>query len=824
MMTDLVTAEHMFRYQRRIALSRQTKQIGLDYIQVESQQTPNEPNKWALKLHFVPASAQATQNVLSNLTSRNIRITRGTAVSTTDVRLLEIQPPSGNVLTLLVEYKAPTKSQVSDLSTYTLQLLNISNLDPFFERVNFSFKRPNQVTFDPQPVPSSDIDTLSVPEIDYLAKDYSSFRQLMLNRLSEVMPQWLERNPADLGIALVEVLAYSADYLSYYQDAVATEAYLGTARRRTSVRRHGRLVDYVLHEGCNARVWVQVAVNTDQVLLEQGTLLLTHVSGQGSVIDPDSSAKSEVLAQGAKTFQTLHSQELFAAHNEIKFYTWGAREWFLSKQETKATLIGHLALQPGDVLIFEEVRDPNTGLTAGANPQHRHPVRLTKVTPTEDPLGGQFHHPPTDQPVLITEIEWHPQDALPYQLWLATLSSTGPITDITVARGNIVLADHGEPYPKEGTENLPTIPTIGSYRPKLSRTGLTHSVPYNHQQAILEAVATTLVQDPRSAVPQISLQSDTGETWLVHRDLLNSDRFAADFVVEMESDGTAYLRFGDSIQGKQPSPDSQLITSYRIGNGLVGNVGLDAIAHLEPVTSEAYGELVKQVTGVRNPIAAQGGIDPEPIEQARLYAPQAFRTPERCVTESDYATTIQRHPEVQKAAAQLRWTGSWYSVFIVVDRYSGRPIDAQFREELLAFMAPYRLMGHDLEIQAPYFVNLDIALTVHVLPNYFQSSVKRSLMETFSNTDLAVGQRGFFHPDNFTFGQPVYLSQIVNQAMAVPGVDWVEPTRFREWGQPDRGELAAGQILIEPLAVARLDNNPDTPENGRSEFYLLGGL
>ncbi|WP_158517005.1 hypothetical protein [Moorena producens] len=47
LMRSAITAEHMFRYQRRMALSRQTKQIGLDYIQVESQQTPNEPNKWA---------------------------------------------------------------------------------------------------------------------------------------------------------------------------------------------------------------------------------------------------------------------------------------------------------------------------------------------------------------------------------------------------------------------------------------------------------------------------------------------------------------------------------------------------------------------------------------------------------------------------------------------------------------------------------------------------------------------------------------------------------------------------------------------------------
>ena len=72
------------------------------------------------------------------------------------------------------------------------------------------------------------------------------------------MPEWRERNAADLGIALVEVLAYVGDRLCYAQDAVATEAYLGTARRRASVRRHARLVDYAMHDGANARVWVQV--------------------------------------------------------------------------------------------------------------------------------------------------------------------------------------------------------------------------------------------------------------------------------------------------------------------------------------------------------------------------------------------------------------------------------------------------------------------------------------------------------------------------------------------------------------------------------------
>src|SRR5262249_58142942 len=103
---------------------------------------------------------------------------------------------------------------------------------------------------------------LTEPELDYLAKDYASFRQLILDRLTLIMPDWKERHVPDLGIALVEILAYVGDYLSYYQDAVATEAYLDTARQRISVRRHARLVDYHMHQGCNARAWVCLQTDT----------------------------------------------------------------------------------------------------------------------------------------------------------------------------------------------------------------------------------------------------------------------------------------------------------------------------------------------------------------------------------------------------------------------------------------------------------------------------------------------------------------------------------------------------------------------------------
>ncbi len=111
--------------------------------------------------------------------------------------------------------------------------------DPLLSEAEFSFEpefppevRANEHEWDipaPSPCPPR---SLKGPEIDYLAKDYASFRQLALDRLSLIMPDWRERHAPDLGVALVEVLAYVGDHLSYYQDAVATEAYLQTARRK----------------------------------------------------------------------------------------------------------------------------------------------------------------------------------------------------------------------------------------------------------------------------------------------------------------------------------------------------------------------------------------------------------------------------------------------------------------------------------------------------------------------------------------------------------------------------------------------------------------
>lgn len=778
---------------------------GIDYLEVK-------PDQKTLEVHFIHNLPGQTDGVLpdsESLLEKNVVIEGGVRIP--EVRVKRVKS-NGNVLEVQVNVPG-------DFSTYKLRLVQSpgspnppDKFDKQLSEVDFSFKVNCPSDFDCKSAKVCPTEVFPEPHIEYLARDYASFRGLILDRLSTIMPGWKERSPADLGIVLTELLAYVGDYLSYYQDAVSTEAYITTARNRVSVRRHARLLDYQMHDGCNSRVWVCVLLEGSESVLvrkedentNQRTKLLTHCD-QAAVMTWEDWERL-ILGDHPEVFELLHDVTIYPAHNRISFYTWEDDECCLPRRSTRATLKDEgLKLKKGDVLIFEELRGPENGEKSDADPAHRQAVRLIDVSYGTDPLNDQ----------MIAEIEWDPQDALTFPL---CISSRITKEEISCARGNVVLADYGCTHQKEELETA-EVPMSGIYGPRLQRQGLTFSNSYDHKKAQETSASAALSQDPQESLPYVSL-AHASESWHSKRDLLNSDRFAAEFVVEMEDDGNSYLRFGDDIMGRRPAPGTRFQASYRIGNGRSGNIGAEAIGHLVLPA----GHTIPAGTKVRNPIPAQGGVDPEPTHQVCLYAPQAFRRQERAVTEDDYAEMAQRHPAVLKAVATLRWTGSWYTIFISVDRKEGRQVDNEFELDLRSFLERYRLAGHDIEIEGPRFVPLDIAFKVCVAPDYLKENVKPTLRETFSNLDLQGNKRGFFHPDNLTFGQAVYLSRLVAEAMRVPGVLWVETIRFQRWGQDSMGEVDSGVIKLDRLEIARLDNDQSFPENGKIEFLMIGGM
>ncbi|MEA3048087.1 MAG: hypothetical protein QOJ53_2419 [Sphingomonadales bacterium] len=830
---------------RREAVLKHPTLNGIDYLEVLDSEAPSgSPRQRTLLVHFVKTAP--------TLTKAKFELTGGerrTGVKIEWVARADVNAPPPttaersylNALPQADHIIAVRTDSSGDYSTYTLHLVDTPsslapppNIDPLLARVRFSFKVECPSDFDCAPACACPEDEEEGPAINYLAKDYRSFRRLMLDRMSQTIPQWQERNAADLGVVLVELLAYVGDRLSYAQDAVATEAYLGTARLRSSVRRHARLVDYAMHDGANARAWVQVAVTGAPLLVGPGKVtFLTRLSGSDPVVPPAGDPRFErLLFQQPVVFEPLHEQTLFKEHNDIAFHDWGEGECCLPKGAVRATLRGNLPnLRSGDVLIFEERIGPRTGRPADADPARRCAVRLVQVAAgLIDPVT-----PPTD----ITEIRWAEEDALPFPLCLSsrTDEALGGETVVGVSHvlGNIVLADHG--LTRSGVDlgtvpepHLYLVPEPGDdccapavreavpprFRPLLPDAPVTQAAPVQHPPG---SATAALRQDLREVVAQVqatTAASDPGaDAWTARHDLLGSEADDRHFVVEIESDGRARLRFGDDRNGSRPDAGTRFTARYRIGNGSKGNIGADALCHV--ATS------IGGITGVRNPLPASGGLAPESAAAARIAAPQAFRVQKRAVTPDDYAAMALRHPGVQRAAATFRWNGHGYTVFITVDRVGGQRVTAEFEAELIAFLEPYRMAGYDLEIDDPRPVPIALELLICVKPGYFRSEVRKAVLNELSERALTDRRTGFFHPDNLTFDQDVWLSAIVARAQAVDGVESVTPSLFGRLGDPDPAPLEDGVIRIGRLEIAALANDPNFPDRGTLKLTMGGG-
>jgi hypothetical protein len=844
---------------------------GIDYLEVVDREAPN-PNERQrlLRIYFVKDLASPLLENLQSSTTANIRFAGGERT----IGIVADQSP-----TLVDGHLEVHVNQRGDFSTYTLALVDsktskpLGGLDPALASVDFSFKVECPTPFDCRTQTVCTTPAADVPEIDYLAKDYVSFRQLILDRIALLLPDWVEHNPADLGIVLVELLAYLGDQLSYYQDAVATEAYLGTARQRVSVRRHARLLDYAMHDGCNSRVWVQVALKSgapatgvrlpiflvkdsggnwieaesepvpSEEMEVRRTRFATKVTDETLISEADFSKLVDQYAP--EIFEPMQAVILYSEHNEIPFYTWSDDSCCLPKGATKATLAKHCPnLKAGDVLIFKEVYGPETGEPGDADLTHRHAVRLTNVAAfeiTKDNAGNEIKSPLGD-PITgqsVTEIEWATGDALPFALCLSsTLDGGDHQHDVSIALGNIVLADHG--MTSLEAEALGSVPASNPVLALVSAAGCSHcedcepqSTPPRFRPRLADApltqaatfdsagtAASAFVWEREDVLPAIQLGDEREELWLPRSDLLSSDSFAPEFVAEVENDSHAATRFGDDGNGMRPAEKTSFFASYRVGNGTSGNIGAEAIAHLAGETLLTSGGWIDSVT---NPLPAAGGDDPETLEEVRQYAPQAFRTQKRAVTPEDYATVAKKHAEVQRAAATLRWTGSWHTVFLTIDRVDGGEIDAAFENELRQFLEEYRMAGQDLEIDGPSYVALELEMMVCVESDYFRSDVLAALQDVFSSGTRLDGSLGFFHPDNFTFEQSVYLSQIYAAAQEVAGVRHVEINTLQRLGTPSTVALDEGVLTISRLEIARLDNDPNFPERGVLTFEMRGG-
>lgn len=834
---------------RRREATRTSPFNGIDFIEViDNSAPPGVDRQRFLHIHLLkdpaPISYDKTQLVVSG--------PGGT------ITVLDVQTglaPQANIV--VVELAAP-----GDFAMHRLRfrrgLLDDrppAELDPQLAEIDFSFKVECPSDFDCRQPCDCPQEPRALPEIDYLARDTASFRRLVLGRLAMVQPDAPPPHVADLRMALVDGLAVMADQIAQMQDAAHTDAYLAHVRSRISARRLALAVDYALDEGRNARCFVHLAAAVDVVpvgpdfapVVPVGTAFATRIGGEGAVL-----ASPAALDRAQIVFEALTPLDaVFAAHNEIRFYTWSDQACCLPVGATSATLAGHFPdLAARQFLAFEEVLGPRTGNPADRDRSNRPVVRLSRVTafaqgiPLTDPVTG----------AQITAIEWNATDALPRALCLSaeTELALGQayLPHVSVARGNLVLADHGRtitgeqlgvvPQPSRswaagrgplaladhGTRaetcrdaicDRPAAEWIAPrFTPALGQIPLTFAAPVD-----LAAGATDLLAAAGLPQPQIwvdGLLDGDVRPYYARRNLLASGRDAADFVPEIEADGRALLRFGDDVNGLNPNAGTAFAARYRVGLGPLGNIGEDQLVHVLGPAG---------IASIRNMTAASGGRTPETIAEMRQRAPFAYRRQDRAVTRDDHDVIAARYrpPEgpLQGTVTDIMHTGSWHTVKLTADRTGGLAIDQSFRDGLRGFIEPFRMAGRDLEVDQPLAVPLEIDLQICLSPEYQRGQVMAALLARFSSQRQPDGTLGAFHPDRMNFGATVYLSPLITLAQGVTGVIEVKATLFRRFSDPDSSGLAAGKLLFGRREIARLDNDPGHPDHGVLRLTMLGG-
>ncbi len=831
----------------------------------------NTTDQATLDVHFynsnhltaINSSVTAPVNIFA--ISGGTRIRGGRALG--QVQVTGITKPSARVLRLSVE-------PVGDYSTFALAIIasEVADppsppttstpivFDPLFAEIRFKF-RPGCFNNNCAPEWESGLPQFDEPVIDYLAKDYTSFRDTMVTAMSTRVPGWQPTSEADLDMVLAELFSVAADELSDYQDRVMNEAYLATARKRVSLARHARFMDYHIHQGNQASTWLALEILHDATTAKSFALSPDIDAGKelkvwaGESRGPKTNRKE---ADSSVVFLMRDKVQVHQYLNNIGLYTWSDSITTLKAGSTRADLVlyndlylDNLAAAPtplGELevkaivqsikegvfkrLLVQEHFNPRTGRPAGLNPDKRQLVRLIpeKAKTMFDPVTNSW----------FLRVYWEKADQLKYDYCFTVDCPAGNpgtavgITNfVSLFHGNLVEIFHGRRdtniFKDEG-ELLdfadPNKPHQFHY--ERTRWGAVCRLPH---VPVMYRNSEPGGDIPPMSTLTVKIAAAGDDPWDEKPNFIHSDDSAEGgdhFVVETDENRLSLIRFGNGTNGRELGDGSEVKCSYQHGMPLDGNVGRDRIVNFDRATIP---NAVLQLKSCWNPLDVTNGRDPEPASEIIRRVPESYRQHQlRAVTLADYVARAENVEGISRAAARYAWTGSWRTVRVTVDPVGTNELSYSLWRTVADELNAVRLIGEDIEVRPPQFLPLEIKVVVCVAPGFWWEDVKFVLEQEFSSGYTPDGRRGFFHPDEWTFGRALHASQIIGRALKVQGVEHtVAKPSGTTPGSPDisvyvkrwNSHAAPKDSLtdIKYNEIIQVMNDPDHQEQGSIRFY-----
>ena len=844
---------------RLSALCDQTALTGIDFIQVVEPQVQT-----VLRVFFIveptdldapmvnaglltPPPAGSDAGPLAPETALGVTITSTETDAEVPIGSIGwrlVRGPAG--IRLALELFVP---EPGDFAIHRLHIEDV-RVDRFFNDREFSFKQGCPSAFDcRQPCDPEPIDSVDYP-VDYLARDFWSFRRALLDMTAARYPGWSEPLEADEAVMLMEIMAALGDEFAYTQDRIARELALETATQRRSRSGLARLVDYIPDPGGAAK-----------------TELAVFVANGGGGAFAQAEARVWALPEGRAPIPFSMDEDtwLHEAWNRIPLHQPDSDIACLPEGATEAYLVTQAPtiaqLPPAETKTPEAFWTGRRAILRSrpadpAEPYRAFPITITGVEHAVDPLVLT-----SGAPTNITRITW--AEPTPFPLPLAETEGLFNIVAATAGEhvaeqfrtgsDAAVLARHPGLTLAEQRALLALPQAVEREGPlKVGQKGRDRILRYGLRASETRGLGWTGVRDPLGIgsnggrrpmlrlfeVTPPSMTPVVGGDWQFHQDILTADLDNAAFMLEegiwrtvvvhqtpfedvafqdYASDGGWTIRFGDGDFGRPPEDGTVLEASYFVAAGAAANLSPDSVIHLEPPPDAPPGLELDFASGATNPLTITNGADEESPADIRINAPEAWRAlPLRAVRPEDYSAIIQRLDWVQRANAVTAWTGSWSTDFVAADPLGGIGYSPDERAELEHVVDCIRLAGRDARVADPDYLDIDLEVSVCVSADAYPGEVVPRITR-------ALAPPGFFNPDNFTFGQPLRRSALEAAIQDTPGVKGVDEIRLRvrrraEWEVFDEPELRVG-----PSQIVRLQNDPVHPSRGSLRVTGHGG-
>ena len=244
-----------------------------------------------------------------------------------------------------------------------------------------------------------------------------------------------------------------------------------------------------------------------------------------------------------------------------------------------------------------------------------------------------------------------------------------------------------------------------------------------------------------------------GVEWTEAKSFYGQPSNAKVFVTREDEEQKTHVAFGDWINGAGLSTGAQVTATYRIESGA---------ENVDPGGISVITKPVAGVRGIRQPVLAGGGADPDPREQIRKYAPKSVLTFGRAISADDYEAIASRAPGVTRVRSTFAWNAQEQRATVTLYVGDDSAAVTSARNALLAAADPNR----PVSVIAATRVRMALLLAIRVEADRILEDVVAQVRMALADPDT-----GLFGSRATRIGESIYFSQLSEACLDVPGVD-----------------------------------------------------